>query len=205
MWVSYTSKPGATVAIFPYGTTMGYVEVCFPNISIIPGSTTICYVESQIALGLRTGLSSSLFNYTNDWSYYKAPGQALSSTAETKRVAVLSNGQLTCGELPALVPSTINNLTSSINNQFNNYTKAKIYPNPAKDLFYVELNKSVTNPVQFTLIDLSGRPVLKRTFQNATTHTFQIPLSLQSKSGFYIWEIRMNNGQLFDSGKIWIQ
>jgi hypothetical protein len=183
---------------------MGYVEVCFPNITIVPGGATICYVESQITLGLRTGLSSSLFNYTNDWSYYKAPGQPLSTTSETRRVAVLSNGQVVCGELPTMVTSSPSTAVS-VQNEEKSIMGIKTYPNPANELLTIEMEQPIYAPVRFVLFDLWGRPILQRSYSDPELKRMQIPLIVKQKNGLYLWELRTLDGKMIRTGKLFIQ
>ena len=202
--ISYTSKPGATVAIFPYGTTMGYVQVCLPNIRIVPGGATICYVETQVTLGLRTGLSSSLFNYTNDWSYYKAPGQPLSTTSETRRVAVLSNSQMVCGELPAMATSS-QSVSASFLSEQSSVAVLKAFPNPANELFTIEMQQPVNAPIRFALLDLTGRTVLQRSYNGPDLKRIQIPLAVKQNNGLYLWELRTLDGKMMKTGKLWIR
>jgi hypothetical protein len=198
--ISYTSKPGATVAIFPYGTTMGYVQVCFPNVNIVPGGATIFYVETQITLGLRTGLSSTLFNATNDWSYYKAPGQPLSTISETRRIAVFSGDQMVCGDIPPLTTARLSNLSSDKHESISDIVR--IYPNPAKQQFTLQINHSFNTPVQFILKDIMGRTVIQKSFNVQSIQNIQIPDAMQKQHGLYLWELRKSDGQIIQTGKL---
>jgi hypothetical protein len=200
--LSYTSRPGATVAIFPYGTTMGYVQVCYPGVDIIPGGSTSFYVESQIALGLRTGLSSSLFNYTNDWSYYRTAGQPLNTTAETRRIAVLSANQLVCGDLPLMSTSAAKQTEMGLSDASALSASAVIFPNPAARSITLQLNNPITDPVQFILLDLPGKVILQRALNFNGTDRMPVSIPSEISAGNYIWQLRTPKGAVLETGKI---
>jgi hypothetical protein len=200
--LSYTSKPGATVAIYPYNSATGYIEVCMPGIEIIPGGATICYVETQIAFGLRTGLSSTLFNFKNDWSYYKADNVALSTTSETQRVSVHSNGKQVCGMLP---PSLLTNASSNTDafkyviDETKAFT-ASINPNPSKGTIHLEINCREEGNYTVEIYNTIGQMISSQRLGKLYPGTHPINMNLQpGGSGMHLLQIKEEK-----SGNNWI-
>lgn len=206
--ISYTSLPGATVGIYPYNATTGYIEVCFPGIDIVPGGPTICYVETQIAFGLRTGLSSSLFNYKNDWSYYQSDNVPLSTTAETQRVAVYTSGQMVCGNVPGsaniTAANTLNTNITAEKNYFGDYSIAvRLYPNPAKDILYFDFTIPADDNYFLNLYNAFGQLIQTNNFGRLKTGLNLLQIHLKNySSGMYYYEVRSSSKGNIISGKV---
>jgi hypothetical protein len=78
-------------------------------------------------------------------------------------------------------------------------TGIKIFPNPTKDFFNIELEE-IENDLQFTMIDITGRIILQKAITKSKTTINTGDLL----SGMYFYKITANNGKT-KSGKLLIQ
>jgi hypothetical protein len=205
--ISYTSKPGATVRIFEYSTTVGCVEVCFPGIDVVPGGPTTYYLETLVALGLRTGLSSSLFKYTNDWSYYKSDKVPLSTTAETERVSVHTGGRMVCGNLPPVTQAKSGKTVSKQIVPEIHGTSAEellVYPNPSYDIVNFNFNTLKEDNYVLNLYNAYGQLLQTNNYCNITNGTGNLQLDLKKyPAGIYFYSLHSLSGEEKLTGKIW--
>ena len=74
-----------------------------------------------------------------------------------------------------------------------------IYPNPVTDQFNISFQESITNPVEWSLIDYSGKEVLKGALQQGTKtkniKTEALP------SGIYLYRLAAG-GKLIDTKRL---
>ncbi len=66
---------------------------------------------------------------------------------------------------------------------------AVVYPNPCKDVLFVQTNEN--NQVEIIVTDILGQKLLQQSFVNSTSLS-----ALQLPKGFYLYEIRNQNGWL---------
>ncbi|HWB64883.1 MAG TPA: T9SS type A sorting domain-containing protein [Chitinophagales bacterium] len=72
----------------------------------------------------------------------------------------------------------------------------RVFPNPGKDIFDIELAETPTQPVYFDIYDMTGKKVSGQLINSKLT-SFQLSLS----SGPYIWEA-FSEKQVYGTGKI---
>jgi hypothetical protein len=98
--------------------------------------------------------------------------------------------------------ATINSVSCSLYNLFNNLTEAeiassslKVYPNPAKDVLNIELNYK--KGFVINIFDVTGK--LVETI-NGSEGINQINVA-EFKKGFYIYDIRTSENEVIKNGK----
>lgn len=75
----------------------------------------------------------------------------------------------------------------------------KVYPNPASDIFNIELNSELDG-ANLVLMDLHGRVLLQQTFGNELRHEFRLP---EMARGAYL--LRIIDGQKIFSSKLMVR
>lgn len=90
----------------------------------------------------------------------------------------------------------------AVNNKSSN--RLNIYPNPASDWLSISYLNSKNNPVEVSVVDLSGRSILKQNFGilNSGTNTLQMDIRGVNKG---VYMIILNNGEENISNKLIIK
>lgn len=81
--------------------------------------------------------------------------------------------------------------------------KVKVYPNPASDVLYIELQSTVTTMYHISLTDVTGKSIYNSNMrlQGNTTKTINIPVA-NLANGTYLYNITNSEGEHTSSGKI---
>lgn len=89
---------------------------------------------------------------------------------------------------------TFNKPTTNVtSNNYNSTNDISIYPNPAREILYIQSNNAFSSSASIKLIDATGRTVLTQTF-NSNTYT-QLNVSTLAK-GLYFVELRSDSQRI---------
>lgn len=72
-----------------------------------------------------------------------------------------------------------------------------VYPNPAKDYFWVDFKAKVNHPFTISIFNLTGRLIQTNSYINDGSNRFRMDLNDLNQSGMYIYKIQVGEKELF--------
>jgi hypothetical protein len=89
---------------------------------------------------------------------------------------------------------------TGISNQLSKKTDFRIFPNPNKGTFTLEMSENKGNPFFVEIADVSGRTIFNRTFETGGKHTVELP---KKEKGLYL--VKIESGDLIFTKSVLIR
>lgn len=186
IYVSPTINTNYTVT----GTTAGCVNtkttmvtvLGLPSVSAGPNNQQIC------AGALLTFTASGATSYS--WIPNNVSGSTFTDTPSSSQTyTCIGTGPNGCTAEQAISVIVVN--CTGIN--LNNNAYFAVYPNPAKDVLYINTNENINEKVQFVLFDANGKLILNKEVEKISNNE-SVVFNIQSIStGTYFLEIKLKN------------
>jgi hypothetical protein len=186
IYVSPTINTNYTVT----GTTAGCVNtkttmvtvLGLPSVSAGPNNQQIC------AGALLTFTANGATTYS--WIPNNVSGSTFTDTPSSSQTyTCIGTGVNGCSATQTISVIVVN--CTGIN--LNNNTFFAVYPNPAKDVLYINTNENINERIQFMLFDINGKLLLNKEVDKISNNE-SINFNIQSVSaGTYFLEIKIKD------------
>jgi Zn-dependent metalloprotease len=198
LWNTSATTPSITV------TTGGTYTVSVPSCGTTSSSVVITELPSPIANFSQTiiGLTSTFTDLSTGsptrWRWDFGDGSAFDNTPNPSHTytslgtytVTLTVGNDICSNS---FSKTISLNPNSINPILEN-DKLSIYPNPAKDLIYIQLNENIKTPIDIEITNTLGENVLsKKITQSISNNLYSLNIEHLSSGVYYIKTRDKNN------------